>query len=122
MLCPVEKIMRTRKLFGRIGLSVVLALLGSVAEAEAEGTCGASSQRYNDCVRLVDSLRPDKGGQARVFAADGSEFTAGQALWMRGQLRKVARLCASGQPADQLEAARILSEVSELLQSHRRDS
>lgn len=120
MLCPVEKIMRTRKLFGRIGLSVVLALLGSVAAAE--GTCGASSQRYNDCLRLVDSLRPDKAGQARVFAADGSEFTAGQALWMRGQLRKVARLCASGQPADQLEAARILSEVGELLQSHRRNS
>jgi hypothetical protein len=120
MLCPLEKVMRTRELFGRIGLAMVLVLLGSVTEAE--GTCGASSQRYNDCLRLVDSLRPDKAGQARVFAADGSEFTAGQALWMRGQLRKVARLCASGQPAEQLEAARILNEVSELLQSHRRDS
>ena len=71
---------------------------------------------------MVDSLRPDKAGQMRVFAVDGSEFTAGQALWMRGQLRKVARLCATGRPEDQEEAARILMEVHELLQTHHHDS
>jgi hypothetical protein len=109
-----------RDILRKVGLCVALVLLG--ATAEAQELCGAGSQQYNNCLRLVDSLRPDKGGQARVFAADGSEFTAGQALWMRGQLRKVARLCASGRPDDRQEAARILSEVSELLQSHHRDS
>ena len=83
---------------------------------------GSSAQQYRDCVRLVDSLRPDKAGQIRVFAVDGSEFTAGQALWMRGQMRKVARLCASHTPTDQAEAERILTEVRELLRSHQRES
>lgn len=112
--------MYKRDILRKVGLCVAFALLG--ATVEAEELCGTGSQQYNNCLRLVDSLRPDKGGQQRVFAADGSEFTAGQALWMRGQLRKVARLCASGRPDDRQEAARILSEVSELLQSHHRDS
>jgi len=92
------------------------------ATAQAETPCGMSSQQYKDCLRLVDSLRPDKAGQARVYAADGSEFTARQALWMQGQLRRVARLCATGRAEDQAEAARILAEVSDLLRSHKRDS
>jgi hypothetical protein len=83
---------------------------------------GPSSQQYRDCVRLVDSLRPDKAGQARVFAADGSEFTMGQALWMQEQLRKVARLCASGGVADQAEAERLLADVRALLTSRQRGS
>jgi hypothetical protein len=92
------------------------------ATAQAATLCGMSSQQYKDCLRLVDSLRPDKAGQARMFAADGSEFTVEQALWMQGQLRQVARLCATGRVADQAEAARILAGVSDLLRSHRRDS
>lgn len=89
----------------------------------AKDFCDAvSSQQYRECVRAVDSLRPDKAGQARVFAADGSEFTAGQALWMRAQLRKVVRLCASASPDDQAEVARALAEISQLLKSHRRSS
>jgi ATP-dependent protease HslVU (ClpYQ) peptidase subunit len=73
-------------------------------------------------VRIVDSLRPDKTGQARVFAADGSEFTAGQVLWMKGQLRKVAALCATGAAGDQAEATRLLAQVRELIRSHQRNS
>jgi len=83
---------------------------------------GPSDQQYRECVRLVDSLRPDKAGQARVFAFDGSEFTGGQAQWMRGQLRKVERLCASAAPADQAEAERLLAEVRELIESRHRGS
>ena len=83
---------------------------------------GPADQQYRECVRLVDSLRPDKAGQARVFAVDGSEFTAGQAQWMRGQLRKVERLCASAAPADQAEAERVLAEVRELIVSRQRGS
>jgi hypothetical protein len=102
-------------------LRVAAALLVA-ATAQAETPCGTFSQEYKDCLRLVDSLRPDKSGQARMFAADGSEFTAGQALWMQGQLRRVASLCATRRAEDQAEAARILAEVSDLLRSHRRDS
>ena len=109
-----------KKIFGKVALCAASLVLGVAAQAQEP--CNSASQQYKECVRLVDSLRPDKGGQARVFAADGSEFTAGQALWMRGQLRKVARLCASGLPAEQEEAGRILAEVHELLQSHHRDS
>ncbi len=83
---------------------------------------GPASQQYRDCVRLVDSLRPDKPGQIRVFAADGSEFTAGQVQWMRGRLHEVRRLCASDAPGDQAEAARLLVEVRELVASRRRGS
>ena len=82
----------------------------------------AASQQYRDCMRIVDSLHPDKAGQARVFTRDGSEFTAGQASWMKGQLRKVARLCASGAAGDQEEATRLLAEVRELIRSHQRNA
>jgi hypothetical protein len=109
---------------GRIIIRAAMVYLIAVAAAHADtSTCDeASMQQYRECVRLVDSLRPDKAGQARVFAADGSEFTAGQALWMKGQLRKVARLCASRNPADQQEAVRVLAAVRELLKSHQRTS
>ena len=102
-----------------IGAAAILA----VSIGHAAGTCDAGLMRqYRDCARIVDSLRPEKAGQARVFALDGSEFTAGQALWMRAQLRKFEALCASGSDADQAQATHVLSEVKELLRSHQRSS
>jgi len=98
------------------------ALCLAFSMAYAEGACDKTSKEYRDCVRLVDSLRPDKAGQMRVFAADGSEFNGGQVMWMKGQLRKFDRLCASGAPGDQAEAAKVLAGVQELLESHRRRS
>jgi len=79
-------------------------------------SCDASfTEQYHDRARIVDSLRPDKGGQARVFALDGSEFTAGQARWMQGRLHKVEEACVRG---EQVRAAQLLAEVQELLKSH----
>ena len=105
----------------RVVVGVAAMCLLTVGAAYAGSPCdSASGQEYRECVRLVDSLRPDKAGQARVFAVDGSEFTAGQAQWMRGQLRKVERLCASAAPADQAEAERLLAEVRELIVSRHR--
>jgi hypothetical protein len=98
---------------------VFVALCSGVAAAYAQGPCDKVQQGYLDCVRLVDSLRPEKAGQMRVFAADGSEFNAGQVQWMKGQLRKFDRLCARG---DAAEAANVLAGVQELLESHRRRS
>jgi hypothetical protein len=100
---------------------VVVACLTIPAYAGSPSD-GVGSQEYRDCMRIVDSLHPDKAGQARVFARDGSEFTAGQALWMKGQLRKVARLHASGAASDQEEARRLLAEVRELIRSHQRNA
>jgi hypothetical protein len=74
-------------------------------------------QSFQDCVRLVESLRPDKPGQARVFAADGSEFSAGQARWMQAQLRLVGAAHARG---DQVRATQLLAEISGLLKAHSR--
>jgi hypothetical protein len=93
----------------------------AVSLSHAAVGCDASSftEQYHNGVRIVDSLRPDKGGQARVFAVDGSEFTAGQARWMQGQLHKVEEACVRG---DQTRAAQLLAEVQELLRSHHRGS
>jgi hypothetical protein len=97
---------------------IVVACAVSLAHA-AEGCDASFTEQYRDCTRIVDSLRPDKGGQARVFAADGSEFTAGQARWMQGQLHKIEESCVRG---DQARAVQLLTEVQELLKSHHRAS
>ena len=109
-------------MLSRVLIGGVAAYLAAAA-AYADGGCDERTMtQYRDCVRLVDSLRPDKFGQARVFASDGSEFTAGQSLWMKGQLRKVARLCAHGTQAEQAEAVAVLADVQGLLQSHHRST
>jgi hypothetical protein len=72
-------------------------------------------QQYRDCLRIAESLRPDKPAQARVFAVDGSEFTAGQAYWMKGQLRLVNQACTH---RDQAAASRLLRQVQQLIKAH----
>jgi len=97
-----------------------IVVLYAVSLAHAAEGCDASfTRQYRDCTRIVASLRPDKGGQARVFAPDGSEFTAGQARWMQGQLHKIEESCERG---DQVRAAQLLTELQELLKSHHRAS
>ncbi len=66
---------------------------------------------------MVDSLRPDKPAQARVAAFDGSEYTAGQAQWMKGQLRSALQACAH---RDEATAAATLQGVTDLLSSRHR--
>jgi hypothetical protein len=98
-------------------------LLGVALSLVSAGACAATGcddtlmTRYRHSALIVDSLRPDKGGQARVFAVDGSVFTAGQARWMQGQLRIFERLCAQTD-ADQARADKVLSGIEELLKSH----
>ena len=88
--------------------------------AQASAGCNSTlSDEYKQYSHLVKGMRFDKPGQMRVFAADGSEFTAGQALWMQGQLRDVEEACARG---DQDEAQRRLNAVGQLLKSHARKS
>lgn len=97
-----------------------LVVAWGVSVTHAAESCDSSfTERYRDSLQVVDSLRPDKGGQARVFSADGLEFTAGQARWMQGQLRKVEEACERG---DQTRATQLMIEVQALLKSHRRAS
>jgi hypothetical protein len=107
-------------MFSRALISGLAMCLAATA-AHADGGCDDRTMtQYRDCVRLVDSLRPDKFGQARVFASDGSEFTAGQSQWMKAQLRKVAALCARGTLDEKAAAVTVLAQVQDLLQSHHR--
>jgi hypothetical protein len=101
----------------RILLALTVTLLVSASLHATPGCDPTFVHSYHECVRIVDSLRPDKGGQARVFASDGSEYTAGQARWMQTQLQQVAMACVRG---DQDEATRLLSGVQELLKVHSR--
>jgi hypothetical protein len=101
-------------------LSGMLLLLGS--SAYAAGTVGCDvklTASLHECERIVGSLRADKAGQMRVFAPDGSEFTAEQATWLKAQLRLIARACSDG---DAGAAARRLAEVQDVLKRHHRPS
>jgi hypothetical protein len=104
-----------------VGAMAIGLLAGSAAYAGSPCD-GSAAQSYRESARVVDSLRPDKPGQMRVFAVDGSEFTAGQAMWMKGQLRRVERLCSSANAADQAEAERVLAGVREFIVSRQRGS
>jgi hypothetical protein len=99
-------------------LASMALMLGSTAYAAGAAGCDEKlTNALNECQRVVGTLRADKAGQMRVFASDGSEFTAGQAQWMKAQLKSVAKACAEG---DVTDAARRLSDVQELLQEHHR--
>jgi hypothetical protein len=97
-------------------LLVVGSLMASSVYAANSATCDSNlTNSLHECERIVGSLRPDKAGQMRVFASDGSEYTAGQALWMKGQLRLIAKACTEG---DSVDAARRLADVLGLLNEH----
>jgi hypothetical protein len=99
-------------------LSGIALMVGSTAYAGGNVGCDDKlTNALNECQRIVGSLRADKASQMRVFGSDGSEFTAGQAQWMKGQLRLVVKACADG---DAVDAARRLSDVQELLHEHHR--
>jgi hypothetical protein len=94
----------------------LLLLASSTTYAAANAACDEQFMTtLHQCERIVGSLRYDKLSQARVFASDGSVYTAGQAQWMKGQLRLVEQECTGGNTAD---AARRLADVEELLREH----
>jgi hypothetical protein len=96
----------------------VVASTFLLASTLAHANCSpAFTEQFASAARIVDSLRPDKPGQIRVSASDGSEYTAGQALWMKGQLRSVLQACKQG---DETAAASTLHGVTDLLKSHHR--
>ena len=102
---------------GRCALILAMGVL-TASQIHAADACDDLSTSLRRCELIVGSLRPDKAGQQRVYASDGSEFTGGQALWMKGQLREISKDCSQGNLAD---ASRRLGEVQELLNRHHRD-
>ncbi len=89
------------------------------ASQASTGCDAALTGQYKQYAHIVEALRSDKPGQMRVFGPDGSEFSAGQARWMQGQLRDVEEECARG---DQSAARRRLNAVGQLLKAHARRS
>jgi len=104
----------------RIPLVSVVASTYLLAWAPlAHSNCSADfTKQFASVERIANSLRPDKPGQMRVFGADGSEFTGGQVLWIKGQLRSIERDCARG---DEVAAVSSLNGVNDLLSTRKRD-
>ena len=94
-------------------LSVVASTYLLASSTPAHANCSSAlSDNFAGAERIVDLLRPDKPGQIRVFASDGSEFTAGQALWMKGQLRSALQACVQ---YDDASAGSSLHKVIDLV-------
>jgi hypothetical protein len=99
-----------------IALLAASALMMPGAHAADGASCdGKLTSQLAECERIVGSLRPDKAGQMRVFASDGSVFTAGQAQWMKEQLKLAAQSCSDG---DGQQASHRLAQVQQLLKEH----
>ena len=111
--------MDSQKIAGNTAAVLALAAALSSAPAPANADCAVLGGQLHTVQRIVDSLRPDKPGQARVYAYDGTEFTAGQALWSKGQFREVEAACAR---RDDAAAAQRLEGVKQLIQAHRRQN
>jgi hypothetical protein len=101
----------------KVVIAMLIAASGG-STAYADSGCGGSLMReLRASEHIVDSLRPDKPGQYRVYAIDGSEFTAGQSQWMHGRIHKIGRACVRG---DTAKAARLLLKVQRLIQARAR--
>jgi hypothetical protein len=101
----------------KFGIVVTLASsLLAPAAALADPACDvATASKLRALERFADFVRIDKPGLARVYGQDGTELTAGEALWMKGQLRGADTACAHGDPAG---AGRRLQAVEGLIQAH----
>jgi len=96
----------------------ISALVFSLVALEAQAGTGcipSLSVPLQDAERTVSSIRFDKPGQARVFAADGSEYTAGAARWMSAELSIAGRACTRG---DEATAVQHLDAVRKVLKTH----
>jgi hypothetical protein len=97
-------------------VAALIVLLSASMQSYA-GCSPALTTQFESTQRIVDSVRPDKPGQTRVFASDGSVFTGADALWMKGQLRLVQKECAQ---SDEAAANKSLHGVIDFLGAHRR--
>ena len=102
----------------QVVLSIGALALGLVPCHARAGCSRELTASFIGAERLVDSLRPEKAGVARVFAYDGSEYTAAEALWMKGKLRTVLSECNH---SDEAHAQPDLNQVLSLVRAHHRN-
>jgi len=96
--------------------SVAALIVLLTASMQSYAGCSPTlTTQFESAQRIVDSVRPDKPGQTRVFASDGTVFTGADALWMKGQLRLVQKECAQG---DEAAADKTLHGVIDFLSAH----
>jgi hypothetical protein len=95
----------------RVVFPALALLLAGVTQAV--GCDPATMRQLDRYTQRVASLRVEKPGMARVYAADGTAFTGAQALWMQGQVRAVGNACARG---DDPGAQSRLAGLRELLE------
>ena len=94
--------------------STALLALSNLAQANCSPTL---TEHFSSAQRIVDSVRPDKPGQMRVVASDGSVFTGAEARWMNAQLSLVQKECAQG---DEAAADAALRGLNDFLSAHKR--
>ena len=94
--------------------STALLALSNLAQANCSP---ALTEHFSSAQRIVDSVRPDKPGQMRVVASDGSVFTGAEARWMNAQLSLVQKECAQG---DEAAADTALRGLNTFLSAHKR--
>ncbi|HZE44233.1 MAG TPA: hypothetical protein VE058_10640 [Steroidobacteraceae bacterium] len=92
--------------------SAALLALSNLAQANCSPTL---TEHFSSVQRIVDSVRPDKPGQMRVIAGDGSVFTGAEAHWMKAQLLLAQKECARG---DEPAADTALRGISDFLSAH----
>jgi hypothetical protein len=102
-----------------VAVCIGVLALGMVPRHARAGCSRELAASFVSAERLVDSLRPEKAGVARVFAYDGSVYTAGEALWMKGKLRAVLNECSHN---DEAHALPDLEQVLSLVRSHHRSA
>jgi hypothetical protein len=91
--------------------ATVLAALGFSAGAGAQCAAPVRDDLLSAGHRVM-ALRVDKPGQAHVFAADGSTYTAAAVHRMHATLRHAERACDRG---DVTEASKHLDDLHALL-------
>jgi hypothetical protein len=101
--------------FSYAALLLCVAARADTVRAEKHSCDLTLSSSIERMERVLGSIRVDKPGLARVYSANGTEFTAGQALWMKHQMRELETACAHG---DQVAAARHLEQLQVLLKAH----
>jgi len=83
----------------RIGLLTAMSTLvvAGWCSASMAADCAAPLVRsLQDAGRRIESMQVTKPGQVRVFAADGSEYTAGAVRRMRAEVQLADQACRRG--------------------------
>ena len=88
-----------RTVMSSSGFVLILGSTYLMASSLQAGCSPALTEEIASAERIVDSLRPDKAGQMREFASDGSEYSAGEAQWLKGQLKSILGSCGRGDEA-----------------------